>query len=114
MAGFFMDFFPVRIFITNFNMKKIIMMISTSLLAGQLVAQSGNKPVPPPPPPPAPIAMNAPVPPPPAPQLELDQLAPPPPAPLPPVPPKAPEAGRRKVIFVAPVIVKDKEIKPVK
>jgi hypothetical protein len=93
-------------------MKKIIMLISGSLLAGQLIAQSVNKPAPPPPPP---MAMNAPAPPPPpVSQLELDQLAPPPPPPLPPTPPKVKKAGKKKLSFATPVIVKDKEIKPVK
>ena len=90
-------------------MKKVMTMLTVSLVAGQLMAQTTKKLAPPPPPPPN-VKMQkieAP-PPPPLPPNEINELAPPP---LPPPPPsKPPKAQNRKVRFLTPKIVKEKEI----
>jgi hypothetical protein len=89
----------------NINMKKIIMMITVSIFAGQLMAQTTQKlpPPPPPPPPKAKMAKAPPPPPPPPPVKEINKLSPPPP------PPKPPQVYKEKVHFVPPKIVKNKE-----
>lgn len=101
-----MDYFMGCILAKNFNMKKIITMVTVSIFAGQLMAQTTKKLAPPPPPsaPPKVETVKAPPPPPPAPPVkEINKLSPPPP------PPKPPKVHKEKVHFVAPKIVKDKE-----
>ncbi len=84
-----MDYFMGCILAKNFNMKKIITMVTVSIFAGQLMAQTTKKLAPPPPP-------SAP------PKVETVKAPPPP-------PPKPPKVHKEKVHFVAPKIVKDKE-----
>ncbi|WP_301922474.1 hypothetical protein [Ferruginibacter sp.] len=83
-------------------MKKIIMIITVCIFAGQLMAQTTQKLAPPP----KAKMVKAPLTPPPPPQaIEINELPPPPPPPL----PKHPQGHNEKVHFVAPKIIKDKE-----
>ena len=104
-------------------MKKIILVLAVGILAGPAMAQNHKK-LPPLKPP---MEMRElPPPPPPPPPASAEHLAFPPPPPAPPVEPvapkppklekdqsKAPKQAKRakqKILFVAPVIVKDKSI----
>jgi len=100
-----MDYFTECISSENINMKKIIMMITVGIFAGQLMAQTTQKLAPPPPPPPpkAKMVKAPPTPPPPPQAIAINKLPPPPPL------PKHPQVHNEKVHFVAPKIVKDKE-----
>lgn len=82
-------------------------MLTVGLVVGQLMAQTTKKLAQPQPPKVQMQKMELP-PPPPAPPNEINELVPPPPPA--PSPPKAPKAHKEKVKFVAPKIVKDKEI----
>ena len=75
-------------------MKKIIMMMTVSIIAGQLIAQTTKKLMPPPPP----LVDIPKAPPAPAPPMEVMDI------PIPPSPPTPPE----HVKFTTPIIVNDR------